>query len=75
MSHIEELHPGCIVRDVMGLQGKVMKINANTNTVYVQLNDYAGVMPMRPEELELLWTAADWERECMDLNHLEPEDQ
>lgn len=75
VTDINQLHPGCIVRDMLGLNGTVVKVHDKRNMVSVEFADGETPVMMNPLDLVLLWEADEWEIEKRGMYHLSEEDQ
>lgn len=75
VTDINQLHEGCIVRDMLGLTGTVVKVNEKTNMVAVEFADGEMPVQMNPLDLVLLWEADEWEIEKRGMYHLDEDDQ
>lgn len=75
VTDINQLHEGCIVRDMLGLTGTVVKVNHHNNMVAVEFADGESPVQINPLDLVLLWEADEWEIEKHGMYHLKEEDQ
>jgi len=75
VTDINQLHEGCIVRDMLGLTGTVVKVNEKTNIVAVEFADGESPVQMNPLDLVLLWEADEWEIEKHGMYHLDEDEQ
>ena len=70
---------GAIVRDNMGIEGTVIKVNEKRRMVKIRLRESISALGeevwMLMDELTILWEADEWEVECRGMYDLAEEDQ